>query len=97
MLLTTDVGNSHTVLGLYDEESLVARWRVVTNHYGTADELHILLSRLLQRDGFAPGDISGCCISSVVPQLNVALLQVCRDAFDVEPVMVGPGSRPGSG
>ncbi len=95
MLLVTDVGNSHTVLGLYDGDTMAGRWRVMTGNYRTADELHILLAMLLQGGGWNPGQITGCCVSSVVPQLNAALVQVCRHAFGFEPVMVGPGIKTG--
>ena len=67
MLLVIDVGNSHTVLGLYKEDTLQGQWRVVTNNYRTGDELRILFSMLLQGEGVKPDAIDGCCISSVVP------------------------------
>ncbi len=95
MLLVVDVGNSHTVLGLYDGEELRGRWRVFTANYRTGDELHILLSMLLQGAGIAAEQITGCCASSVVPQLNAALHQVSEDAFGFEPLMVEPGVKTG--
>ena len=95
MLLVVDVGNTNTVLGLYEGDDLAAHWRVVTTNYRTSDELRILFSMLLQQDGFDPGTVDGCCISSVVPQLNGALMQVAREGFGVEPVMVEPGIRTG--
>jgi type III pantothenate kinase len=95
MLLVVDVGNSHTVLGLYNGDELRGRWRVTTSNYRTGDELHILLAMLLQAAEIPPASITGCCISSVVPQLNTALHQVCHNAFGIEPLMVGPGIRTG--
>lgn len=95
MLLVVDVGNSHTVLGLYEGDTLRGHWRVVTSNYRTGDELHILLAMLLQGAGIERKQISGCCISSVVPQLNPALQQVSHDAFHVTPLMVGPGIKTG--
>lgn len=95
MLLVMDVGNSNTVLGLYEGEELHNHWRIMTANYRTADELHIFLAMLLQQQGIAPGNITGCCVSSVVPQLNLALQGVCEQAFGVVPVMVGPGVKTG--
>ncbi len=95
MLLVIDVGNSHTVLGLFEDEVLKGRWRVNTSHYRTADELRVLFSMLLQLEGFSPKNVSGCCISSVVPQINHDLLKVCRDAFGLDALMVGPGVKTG--
>jgi type III pantothenate kinase len=95
MLLVVDVGNSHTVLGLYDGRELRGHWRVVTANYRTGDELQILLMMLLQSIEMHPREITGCCASSVVPQLNPALQQVARNAFKVEALMVEPGVRTG--
>lgn len=95
MLLVMDVGNSHTVLGLYEGEELRGNWRIVTSNYRTSDELAILFSMLLSHSGISPSKVSGCCISSVVPQLNLALQQVCEDTFGVTPTMVGPGIKTG--
>ncbi|MDQ1257939.1 MAG: Type pantothenate kinase [Candidatus Hydrogenedentes bacterium] len=95
MLLVMDVGNSQTVLGLFEANKLRAHWRVTTAHYRTSDELRILLTVLLQQEGVGVGDIRGCCISSVVPQLNMALQSVSEEAFGVTAVMVGPGIKTG--
>ena len=95
MVLVMDVGNSHTVLGLYEGEGLRGHWRVVTSSTRTADELRILFAALLQHEGFDPADIGGCCISSVVPPLNRALDTVSRDTFGVSPLFIGPGVRTG--
>ena len=95
MLLVVDAGNSNTVVGLYDGDTLAAHWRLTTNHYRTTDELRIQFTTLMHEDGYNPKRVEGCCISSVVPQLNHALLQVSREAFKTEPVMVEPGIRTG--
>ncbi len=95
MLLVVDVGNSHMVLGLYRGDELLGPWRVVTSNYRTGDELYILLSMLLQGIGVDRHQISGCCVSSVVPQINLALQEVSQRAFHVMPLMVGPGVKTG--
>ncbi len=95
MLLVIDVGNSHTVLGLYEGDALQGQWRVGTNNYRTGDELRILFTMLLRAEGVDTEAIEGCCISSVVPQLNMALQEVCATAFGVAPLMVGPGVKTG--
>lgn len=95
MLLVIDVGNSNTVLGLYRGDALQGHWRVGTNNYRTGDELRILFTMLLRAEGVDPAAIEGCCISSVVPQLNMALQDVSNAAFGVAPLMVGPGVKTG--
>ena len=95
MLLVMDVGNTNTVLGLYDGDKLVGDWRIVTTTYRTADELGILFAMLLNNIQVSPREIQGCCISSVVPQINLALEQICERVFHTEPLMVGPGVKTG--
>jgi len=95
MLFVMDVGNTNTVLGLFDGDTLLGNWRIVTTNYRTGDELRIFLHMLLQSEGFDPKAVDGCCISSVVPQINRGLLEACRDGFGVQPVVVGPGIKTG--
>ena len=65
MLLVIDVGNAHTVLGLYEGDCLRAHWRVVTVDSRTEDELRILFTTLLQHEGIDPQSFTGCCTVSV--------------------------------
>ncbi len=94
MLLVIDVGNSHTVAGIYEDDGLIAHWRIVTC-YRTSDELRVLFAMLFQQSELNPRAITGCCVSSVVPQLNTAFVQLCRETFGLEPLMVGPGVKTG--
>jgi len=96
MLLVVDVGNSNTVMGLYEGDRLLADWRVVTGNYHTTDEYRMLFNMLLkQQEGIQLEGVTGCCISSVVPQMNNALDQACQVTFGVSPLFVGPGIKTG--
>lgn len=95
MLLVMDVGNSHTKLGLFDGETLVANWRLVTTSGRTTDELRIMLTTLLTQEDISVRSITGCCIASVVPPVNPTIESVCKTVFRVTPVFVVPGVRTG--
>jgi len=95
MLFVMDVGNSHTVLGLYDGDRLTAHWRIWTQNYRTADELRVMLGVLLAQEDADVEAITGCCISSVVPQLNLALTRVTQLVFGLDALMVEPGIKTG--
>ncbi|HOK09970.1 MAG TPA: type III pantothenate kinase [Candidatus Hydrogenedens sp.] len=95
MLLVIDVGNSNIVIGIYQKEKLIQHWRVVTSNYRTGDEFHLLLTMLFYSTNIKPSQIRGCCISSVVPDVNPALIHLCERAFGFEPLMVEPGIRTG--
>ena len=96
MLLTIDVGNTQTVLGLFDGVQLVHHWRIATNAERTSDELALLVSELLRLRGieFHPEEL-GIAISSVVPRLTAALREMTDEWFGVKAVVLEPGTRTG--
>ena len=65
VLLAIDVGNTQTVLGLYDGERLSDHWRVATESHRSGDELGALVEALLPD----LGAVDGVCLSSTVPAL----------------------------
>ena len=73
MLLTLDVGNTNTVLGVFRDKKLVANWRLSTARDQTIDEYGILTRDLFTLAQLEPREIGGVIISSVVPQLNSIL------------------------
>ena len=48
MLLTIDVGNTNTVLGIFEKETLIRSWRVKTDPRTTADELWLQYRSLIE-------------------------------------------------
>ena len=70
MLLAVDVGNTHTVLGIYEGAELQHMWRIETNAKETADELRVSLGGLFQLAGFSKDDITGVVVATVVPALR---------------------------
>src|SRR5258705_4648125 len=78
MLLTFDVGNTETTLGLYEGTSLRAHWRIMTDVARTSDEFGVLLRGLLAGAEIAPPHVTGVAIGSVVPPVTAPLAQACR-------------------
>ena len=95
MLFAVDVGNTQSVLGLFDETSLVGHWRISTNASLTGDELRAKVSGLLALDGFSWGDVSHVIVASVVPRLTAAWEEVAQTASDCDMLVVGPGLKTG--
>jgi type III pantothenate kinase len=93
VLLAVDVGNTNVTLALFEGERLVADWRVTSHRERTADELAVELSQLFALRGFDLDVVTGVVISSVVPNLNPALIEASRRYLNCEPVMVGPGVK----
>src|SRR5580700_7075898 len=97
MLLTIDVGNTNTVLGVFDGADVVEHWRVSTDPDRTADELAVLMQGLLRQSALLrEPDISGIALCSTVPSVLHELREMCRRYYgDVQSVIVEPGVKTG--
>ena len=95
MLLTIDVGNTNTVLGVFRDKELVAHWRLTTARDQTVDEYGILTRNLLTLAKIEQREIGGVIISSVVPPLNSTLAETSRRYFEREALFVEPGVKTG--
>ena len=92
MLLAIDVGNTNTVLGMFDGEVLSSSWRIKTDAHTTADEMALTFRGLLA--GESP--ITGIALCSTVPAvLREMRLMLDRYFADVPTVIVEPGTRTG--
>jgi len=95
MLLALDVGNTNTVIGVFDGQALVTHWRLSTRREGTRDEYGMLIKGLFDFGGLEFQGVSAIIISSVVPPLQGPLEEMSRQYFGVEPMVVGPGIKTG--
>jgi len=95
MLLAVDVGNTHIVVGVFDEERLAADFRAHTDPRATGDELGLLLTDLLTRGGVAVAAIDGVIVSNGVPALTRPLTELSQRYFARDAMFVGPGIRTG--
>ncbi len=95
MLLVIDVGNTNTVLGIYDGEVLVDHWRLGTEREKTADEWMILFRDLFRFDQIDIRDFEGMIISSVVPPVLDMLQEMVKKYLPIKPLIVGPEIKTG--
>ncbi len=87
MLLALDIGNTHTVIGLYPskESPLPAySWRVATNMPAASDDIRVHLFALLDSEGISHQEIDAAALASVVPALADAWAGALRKAFAVD-------------
>lgn len=92
-LLAIDVGNTHTVLGIYDGPKLMRHWRIQTDERRTTDEYGVLFRSLLS--GPVAEDLGEAALSCVVPPMTATIVELCREHLDIELLVVGPGIRTG--
>lgn len=95
MIFVLDVGNTNTVLGVYDEDILKYHWRIETNRHKTEDEYGMIIKSLLQHESLTFDQFDGIIISSVVPPIMFALERMCKKYFGIKPLIVGPGIKTG--
>lgn len=88
MLLVMDVGNTNTVIGVYNGKDLTCHWRVRTERDLTEDEFHILIRNLFSSQGEAVESISGTIISCVVPPMMNNLNSFCTKYLHQKPLWV---------
>ena len=102
-LLTIDVGNTQTVVGLYDlaaagvdaADGLIDHWRVSTDHDRTADEFAATLAGFLRFSGTQFDELTGVAVCSGVPRIQAVIRNLADRYLDEEPIIIGPGIKTG--
>ena len=95
MLIALDVGNTNTVIGVYQEDQLLSHWRIRTEKEVTIDELGILMSNLFTSQGLKLSQGTDLIISCVVPPMINTLEGFALRYLQVKPLWVGPGIKTG--
>jgi type III pantothenate kinase len=96
VLLATDVGNSETVIGVFDGARLDNHWRISTDPRRTPDELALVFQGLMAFANLSfSRNVHGVVISSVVPAVTEVLREMTTRYFHFPPLMVEPGVRTG--
>jgi type III pantothenate kinase len=90
VLLAIDVGNTQTVLGLFEGSELREHWRLATDGERTGDELGVLIMGLLD-----PENVDGISLSSSVPPLVNAYALVAERWLHAPLLTLGPGVKTG--
>lgn len=94
MILTIDVGNTHTIIGVYDADELIFTARMSTDRQKTRDEYAVTIRSILSLSNKV-GEIEGAIISSVVPQVSGLLEGAIKRLYDCKVFIVGPGVKTG--
>jgi type III pantothenate kinase len=98
MLLAVDVGNSNTVIGVYEGSELVEHWRISTEASRTADELALLFQGFMAFQNLSfSRNVHGVVLSSVVPLVTERMVEMARKYFHFPPIVVRPGTKTGFG
>ncbi len=92
MLLAIDIGNSQIACGVFKNDTLIADWRLSTDHAKTSDEYSMTIRSLLHADNINLTHIQGCIISSVVPPLTQTFETLLHSLIEKAPIIVTSSS-----
>jgi type III pantothenate kinase len=95
MILAIDIGNTHTVMGVFEGSKLLFDWRVTSSPQHTEDEVGTYVRLFLTDAGIEPKRIKGIGISSVVPELTDVFAVMARKYFKADPVIVSSNTNLG--
>lgn len=95
MIICFDIGNTNTVIGVFDGKNLVAEFRLKSDQNRTSDEYAAYLIALLKQKLPAGARITSSIISSVVPPLTPLLSKVAKESLGLDSLIVGPGTKTG--
>lgn len=95
MLLAVDIGNTNVVMGVFEGDQLKCSWRMQTERRRMPDEWGLMTFTLLQHRGLKPENISDAIISSVVPPLTSAFVEMVQIYFGKPALVVEPGIKTG--
>ena len=88
MELMIDIGNTHTVMGVFNNKKLEHTWRVMSQIVRTEDERWVVLKALFKNASLHIEEITGVCISSVVPDQNIDFIRMIKKYLSIEPLLI---------
>ncbi len=95
MVLVVDVGNTHIVLGVFEDKKLLASWRLGTNKERTSDELGMLILGLFNHEKLSINKVEAVVVASVVPPIMYTLEHAIKKYINTQPMIIGPGTKTG--
>ena len=95
MILCIDIGNTNCVFGVYENDKLIACFRLESNLSQTIDEYGFKVLELLKYHNLDSNNIEGIIVSSVVPPLDGTFEKMLLKYFNIKPIFVGPGTKTG--
>lgn len=95
MILTIDVGNIYTGIGVFQEGRLIKNWSFSTEKNKTMDEYRMFYNNLFLFGELEIRKVTGIVISSVVPPIGTTLKKVFQKYYGIDPLLVGPGIKTG--
>jgi type III pantothenate kinase len=94
-VMAVDIGNTNTVIGIFEGARFLAHWRIATDRARLADEHAMLLQALFDHARLPWDSLGGTIIASVVPPLTGIWTDVCQRYLHISPLVVSEGVEVG--
>ena len=95
MVLAIDIGNTHILLGCFEDRKILFTELLSTDRSYTDLEYASLIKSALEFNVASFEDIEGAIISSVVPSVTGTIKIAIERFAKVDPIVVGPGVKSG--
>ena len=95
MVLAIDIGNTHILLGCFEDRKILFTELLSTDRSYTDLEYASLIKSALEFNVASFEDIEGAIISSVVPSVTGTIKTAVERFAKVSPIVVGPGVKTG--
>ena len=95
MILAIDIGNTNIVLGCFDDDNVILRERISTNHTATVVEYAATIKTAFEMNNISPDEITGAIISSVVPAVTNTVKSAIERFLGIDALVIGPGIKTG--
>lgn len=95
MILTIDIGNTNTVLGIYEDGHLKVSIRISSDSKKTVDEIALFIDQIFTLRGEDVKKVEGAIVSSVVPVVTDNVIKAVKVLTGIQPLVVGPGTKTG--
>jgi len=92
MLMVLDIGNTHMVLGVFQNDELLENWRIHTDPKMTEDEFYVTIANLFSTRKISESEIKKVVISSVVPPMTRMFESFCRKYLSCNPIWIDAGN-----
>ena len=95
MILAIDIGNTNIVLGCFDDDKIILRERISTNHTATVIEYAATIKTAFEMYNIDTKDVTGAIISSVVPAVTSTVRSAIEKFIGSKVLVIGPGIKTG--
>lgn len=95
MILCLDVGNTHILGGVFEQDKIKLHFRYETKPGGTSDQIGVFLRNVLKENEIQNNKIKQIAICSVVPSLDYSLRAACIKYFTIDPFFLAMGAKTG--